>query len=383
MSGLANGRDFERGPQHVHEHNVSVDTRMIAERTWDEALGLSHVLWTVGTETNATHHDLDIAMPREAREGSPQSPNPGTTDTTTTFKGTFWTPDAAAYTSIAANLSSSIRTVAGVRVDRFGRSNDTATQPRGALDLTLDRRTLLRLSAGAYRRPPQHGEELLFANLHPERTTQLATTLHYNFDPVTFAEATAYYIDRTHLIVRDRATDALVNTGRGTSYGLELMASAKFGKWFAAGSASISRSTRIDYERAAERRADLDQPFRFDAVGGYRAGHWQLAARVQLFSGLPFTPIAAAVYNADRDQYDPLFGAINSERLPFHHQVDVRVDRVFRIHGNITLAAVLDIANAYAASTPIAYDYSYDYRDRVDVTLPIVPYVGLVLGDSR
>jgi hypothetical protein len=383
VSHLASSRDVVRGPQHLHEYNRSADTRMIAERSWDKALGLSDVVWPVGTETNATHHDLDIAMPREARDGSPQSPLPATTDTTTRFGGTFWTPDAAMYTSLAASLSRELRATGGVRVDRFGRGNDVATQPRGALDLTLTKRIVARLAAGAFRRPPQHGEELLYSELHPERTTQLTTTLHYNFDPVTFAEATAYYIDRTHLIVRDRATDALVNTGRGTSYGVEVMANATFGKWFAAGSASLSKSTRVDYERAGERRADLDQPFRFDATSGYRAGHWQVAARVQLFSGLPVTPIAAAVYNVDNDHYDPLFGRINSDRLPFHHQVDLRVDRVFRIRGDVTLAVVLDIANAYVTSTPIAYHYSYDYRERLDVTLPIVPYLGLVLGDAR
>jgi hypothetical protein len=383
-SGLLANRDLEQGPQHLHDTRASVDTRIIAMGTWDNVLGLPGVEWKLGSETNAGYHDLDIAMPREARDGSPQSPMPDPMDTSTTFKGKFWTPDFAAYASLAAKILD-IRFTGGVRVDRFGRGEDVATQPRGAAEFPFTPRWGARFSAGEYRRPPQSGEELLYPYLHPERTTQLAAMLYHRRSPSRIrgsgVSLTGFYIDRSQLIVRDRATDALVNTGRGTSYGLELVANGQLGNWFGACSASLSKSTRVDYERGPERPSDLDQPFKLDAMVGYRGRkkNWQVAARVQLYSGLPVTPISAGVYNADRDHYDPLFGEASSERLPFHHQVDLRLDRVFRIKDHVSLAAVVDVANVYAAKTPIGYDYSYDYRERLDVKLPIVPYVGVTL----
>ncbi|NVB78736.1 MAG: TonB-dependent receptor [Kofleriaceae bacterium] len=381
VSGLTSYRELERGVQHVRDKRDSIDTRIIATRRWSDAGALSRFEWTVGSETNAGYHDLDIAMPREARDGSPQSPMPDPGDTSTTFRGTFWTPDVAVYTSAVAGIGHDVLITGGVRVDRFGRGNDIATQPRGAIDYFFTKNLGARLSAGAYRRPPQSGEELLYPYLHPERTTQVAATLHQRISPVSDAYLTAFYIDRSQLIVRDRATDALVNTGRGRSYGIEAMINGQLGNWFGAANASLSKSTRVDYERGPERPSDLDQPFKLDAMAGYRGKkkNWQVAARVQLYSGLPVTPISAGVYNADRDHYDPLFGETNTERLPFHHQVDLRLDRVFRIKDRVSLAAVVDVANVYAAKTPIGYDYSYDYRERLDVRLPIVPYVGVTL----
>jgi hypothetical protein len=381
VSGLMSYRQLERGVQHAYDRHDSIDTRVIATRKWSDAGALSRFEMTVGSETNAGRHRLDIAMPREARDGSPQSPVPDPGDTSTTFHGTFWTPDVAVYTSAVAGIGDDILITGGVRVDRFGRGDDIATQPRGAIDFFFTKNFNARFSAGAYRRPPQSGEELLYPYLHPERTTQLAATLHRRISPVSDAYLTGFYIDRSQLIVRDRATDALVNTGRGKTYGVEAIINGQLGNWFGAGSASLSKSTRIDYERGLERPSDLDQPFRLDAMAGYRGKkkNWQVAARVQLYSGLPVTPIATASYDADLDHFDPLFGDTSSERLPFHHQVDVRLDRVFRIADHISLAAVVDVANVYAAKTPIGYDYSYDYRERLDVKLPVVPYVGVTL----
>ena len=356
-SGMQSHRDLERGVQHVHDRRDSIDTRIIATRHWDEALGLEKVEWTVGSETNATRYDLDLAMPREARDGSAQSPLLDPRDTTTMFDGAFWTPDVAGYTSLAANVGDDVRITGGVRVDRFGRGDDLATQPRGAIDFTLAKRTGARISAAAFRRPPQQREELLYPDLHPERTTQIAATLHQRLATLSDAYVTGYYIDRSHLIVRDRATETLVNTGRGTSYGVEAIVNGQLGNWFGAASASLASSTRIDYQRGAERPSDFDQPFRLDAMAGYRGAkkNWQLAARVQLASGLPVTPVAAVVYDADGDHHDPLFGAVNSERLPFQHRVDVRFDRVFRIKDAVSLVGVIDLANVYGATTPIGY----------------------------
>ena len=66
-----------------------------------------------------------------------------------------------------------------------------------------------------------------------------------------------------------------------------------------------------------------------------------------------------------------------SARTPFHHQVDVRLDYRFTL-GDVPCNVFLDLHNAYGNRDAIAYRYSYDYRQRADITaLPVFPFAGL------
>src|SRR5262249_12451689 len=154
----------------------------------------------------------------------------------------------------------------------------------------------------------------------------------------------------------------LGNFGRGATYGGELLATYREDPWFVWLSASLSRSTRIDYPGAMERLFDYDQPVTINAAASWKKGNWQLGARFQLYSGLPTTPVMGSVFDSDTNLYDPLFGRVNSERAPLHHQLDLRVDRSWR-WGPVQMTAFLDVQNVYLDQSVAGYSYSYDYSE--------------------
>ena len=79
-----------------------------------------------------------------------------------------------ARTSIRASASR-----VGLRGDAFARPGEITSQPRGELKSKLDRSVTARLSAGAYRRPPEFQSELLETNLESEHSTQTIAGLQY------------------------------------------------------------------------------------------------------------------------------------------------------------------------------------------------------------
>jgi hypothetical protein len=309
--------------------------------------GLRRLVWQLGIDSLNGHHTADDDH-------------------------IIWTPDEALWSRVIAHMSPGIIATAGVRIDAFLRGGDIATQPRASIQAAVTKRSHITLRAGAYRRPPERDDELAASYLHPERTTALEAQLDHGISAHESMSLTGYYTDRTHLIVRD-PYGALANTAFETAQGIELVAVSVRGPWNAFLGASWSSARHHDFFRAADRPSDFDQPLRVNALLRYRARRWRVTGRFELSSGLPYTPVVESTYDADADRYEPVYGLPYTARLPLHHELsiraDVRVDRHF--------SAFLDLHNAYAAQTAVGYEYSYDYKRRLDVTLPILPFVGL------
>jgi hypothetical protein len=127
-----------------------------------------------------------------------------------------------------------------------------------------------------------------------------------------------------------------------------------------------------------ERRLfDYDQPHSLNAAVSWKGRRWQLGGRFQLYSGLPYTPPIGAVFESDKNLYVPVYGTVNSERVPMHHQLDLRVDYFWR-WGPTEMTAFLDVQNVYMDESIARYFYSYDYSQRQPFkSLPIIPSIGL------
>ncbi len=326
----------------------AIDTRAELIRFADAAAGLTKLEWRLGQQTNSNRY----AFPGD----------------------TFWRHDVGVWTSIAANLAPRIRATVGLRVDNF--DDDVATQPRAALLGQPHSKLTLALAAGAYRRPPEQLYEVQH-DLNPERATHVAAGALFDNKRDLWINTVAYYIDRRRLVVRD-IEGKLSNSGSGTSLGVDVGAGYRKGPWLAKLSLALTRSVRFDHPRGAERPAPYEQPFRLDVIGGWRKNRLKLGARLQLASGLPFTPYDGAVYNSDADTYEPLYVPPLSARAPFHHQIDLRVDYRFFRRGGFELEGFVDLHNAYRNEDAIAYRYSFDYRERTAITaLPLFPFAGL------
>jgi outer membrane receptor protein involved in Fe transport len=376
VSGIGLESRFERGIyQHMVQDSPSLTARADVLHTAKNVAGLADLSWRAGAEAVVTDHSLDVAMPHPSVEGAPsQVDNP--MDTSVTYMGEIPTTNQAAWTSATASLDDRVRVTAGMRVDRYARTKDVELEPRGELQITVSPTVIARFSAGAYSRPPEYEMELL-APLHAERSRQLNAGVQIEPVEGMRVQGSLYDTDRDNLIAQNPMTGVVANTGRGTTYGAELLGSYKRGPWFAWLTYSYSHSTRIDAPGLESRLFDYDVPHSLNAAASYRFAHWQLGARFRLQSGLPATPVDGAIFDSDTNLYDPHYGPVNSVRAPIHHQLDLRIDHDFKV-GGMRMTQFLDVQNVYMNESAVSYIYGFDYTQRAAFhQLPILPTVGL------
>lgn len=213
---------------------------------------------------------------------------------------------------------------------------------------------------------------------------------YLKFDVVLFYKALDNLVSPTNAtVVRDGKTVPLNvdNGGRGTVYGMELFLEHKFNNnlrgWL---TYTLSRASRIDSGESDPRLFDFDQTHILAVVASYVfPENWEFGIRWRIVSGNPTTPFltrpdVSPVVNTDLGTYVPIVGAVNSDRLPLFHQLDVRVDKTW-IFDAWKFAAYLSLVNAYNRTNVEGFTFEFDYtRRNPQQGLPIYPILG-VRGD--
>jgi hypothetical protein len=271
----------------------------------------------------------------------------------------------------------------GARLDYFHQLRHWTFDPRLALRYELTPTTALKGGAGYFTQAPEFWQSLASVGnpaVDPYRALQFSLGVEQGTAESAKVGLEGFYKRLEHYVVatENREAPHYRNTGQGRMYGAELSAQARFagdGLFYLA--YTLSKS---------ERRSSVDEPFRlFDAdqthllslvtSKGLGAG-WEIGARFRLASGNPSTPITGAVYDARSGLYIPRYGAVNSERTPLFHQLDLRVEKAWH-PGPLTLALYLDIQNVYNAQHREDVRYAYDYSASEGVTgLPFFPNLG-------
>jgi hypothetical protein len=263
---------------------------------------------------------------------------------------------------------------------------DAAFEPRIAARLRVTPRLAFTASAGLYSQPPAPTDlSAVFGNpnLGPARAEHATLGESLGIAPTLTADVTAFFEWMDDLAVRNPAptpalAQALLQDGVGRSFGLQLLLrqrpAAGFAGWV---SVTLSRSERRDNPTGAFRLFDQDQPVLLAVVATKSAGPWTFGARLRFASGLPRTPVVGALYDTKDDQYDPLFGAQNSIRLPNFWQLDLRIDRAFTL-GRVARAFLyLEALNLTAHANAEDFAYNADYSQRGIVTgLPLLASLG-------
>ncbi|MEO8551017.1 MAG: hypothetical protein ABI678_13620 [Kofleriaceae bacterium] len=359
----------ERGlVQHAKASALRFESRDEVRRSYDHAGGLSQVEWISGLETRISQYERDVAGPFEPRENVARAGDLPLDDISHAYKATLWRPDLAISTGMKARLAKRVTAYVGLRLDSF--SGDAAFGPRAELAIGCGRLTC-RVDAGAYRRPAEEGEELEHPELHPERTTRVALGADNSHGKLRF-----YYADQTRLIVRD-PLGRYANTGRGTTYGAYALVRGHLGKLTTQLALRLEHAERQDAPRLQIRPYEYDQPVRLEARIERAWAGWRVAARFELREGLPYTKVVGAAYDSDRDVYLPTFAPLYAERLPWQHQLALRVDRTWKL-GTTVLAAFLDVANVYDHRAAIGYEYNFTFSQRRAIeAFPFWPTLGV------
>jgi len=274
--------------------------------------------------------------------------------------------------------------IPGVRMSyNFGHHDPFYIDPRLALRWKVAKGVTLKATAGMYSQPPtldERSEELGNPYVGMETSVQTAAGVEWDITDTISLNVEGYYKYLYDMVVSD-ASDVYDNDGKGYIYGVEVLLRHKLTKNFFGWLAySWSVSKRRDGEQDEYRFFDEDVPHNLTLVLSYSfLKTWQVGTRLQVVSGLPYTPIKGSVFIADNNTYIPLYDAANknSERTDLGYQLDIRIDKRF-IFDTWMLSMYLDIQNVTMASRSMGYSYNYDYSQRAAVRLPaILPAFGL------
>lgn len=343
-----------------------------------------------GTDITFTKTDAKFALPRPQKEGEP----PANADLDNLIRVQreglgFWS--TAAFAEVEATPISGLVVTPGLRFDYFERTHAKRLAPRLTVRYGLADHLTLKGAVGVYYQEPFFDEtDPLFGNpdLKPFRALHYAIGTDWRPQPFLLVDVTGFYKSLDSLT---RRTSAVVETpagprpliydngGSGRVYGIDVtvrheLSSNVFG-WIAY---TLSKAQRRDGGAHGYRLFDYDQTHILTVIGTYKLPrNWEVGTRWRLVSGNPTTPVTGATFNADTDQYDPVYGSVNSARVPPFHQLDIRLDKRW-IYDTWTLNAYLDLQNVYNRPNPEGRSYNFDYsRYRLQQGLPILTIVGL------
>lgn len=274
--------------------------------------------------------------------------------------------------------------VPGVRADYYADAGRWSLDPRVSSRLELGANTALKAGAGYYSQPPQYWEVLEgFGNpkARPFRTLQTSLGVEQAFGQRLRADLDGFYKHWTNRVVGTRGGEppAYVNRGTGDAYGAELLVNADItDRYRAFASYTLSRSTRRDGEGEPTRMFDRDQTHNLSLGASFDLGHgWQTAARFRYVTGNPYSAVQGATYDASSDTYRPLYRGLNTARNNAFHQLDLRVEKLWRA-GPVGLTTYLEIMNVYNAKNQEGRRYSFDYQQSSSVLgMPFFPNVGV------
>lgn len=376
-SVLTQAVSFTAGDQFLKSTLFSISARGELTKELATFAGLRDVVFRTGVEIDPKRAKLALELIQSdsrSQQGFMMDQSPRNS-----FNGTFWLPDFGAWANMEAGLSPTLRFSTGVRVDEFVRNRAYEVQPRGDLTWRPTSTFKLRFAAGRYTRPPEFRDELLNVKLGPESATQLALGGEKKIGSGGNVQLTFYDTERTGLIFRNAQTGQYANQGRGRTIGAEVLSTYQNKQWFAWLAYSLSKSTRRSTAAGPNYPFDFDQTHDLVVATTYktRDGRWQFGGRFNYSTGKPATPIIGAVFDSDGDRYIPINGEINSTRVRAAHQLDLRVDRIWKFK-TWALSAFLDINNAYMNPAVIQYQYNFDFTQRASIeNIPILPSIGI------
>jgi outer membrane receptor protein involved in Fe transport len=343
-----------------------------------------------GTDAMAERYSGHVRLPPPPEEGQPMS-NQDLSEAKETYLTAPWWYSPGAFGELELRPTKPFLLSAGVRADYFQVIHQAALAPRLSVRYELSPRWAVKGALGLYYQPPDVEQiNPVFGNprLKAERAIHAAVGGEWRPLPGMSFDVTGFYKRLSNLVSPTDATQVVNgaevpvnydNGGRGRVIGLEVVARRELGAGFVGWIAyTLSRSERLDSGQTDWRLFDFDQTHILAAVAAYDLPrHWRIASRFRYVSGNPQTPVVGSVFNSVTDEYDPVFGAVNSARQPAFVQLDVRLDKQW-VFDRWLLDAYVDLQNATNHTNPEGLAYNYDFtQSKVSQGLPILPFIGL------
>jgi outer membrane receptor protein involved in Fe transport len=252
----------------------------------------------------------------------------------------------------------------GLRHSRDRYLGQRRTEPRLGLEWKASEATLFTAAWGRHHQQPD-GLQILPAlgnpRLDPLRARHAMLGMHQALDGGWSWRVEVYDKRLRGLVVSDPGLNYR-NGGSGRAYGAELLLRKEQDERGLSGwlSLSWSRSVRRNDLTGQEFGFDHDQPLIASLVALWRFNErWTFGARWNYHTGELETPIIGSRVDED-GRIRPVYGVLNSERLPAYHRLDLRADRRF----SERLSGYMELLNAYNRNNITGYSYNEDYSVR-------------------
>lgn len=217
------------------------------------------------------------------------------------------------------------------------------------------------------------------------------TGFEYQLDDSLSAKLELYYKELHDLVISNPAyheetapnETKFLNAAEGETYGAEFLVNKNLtDKWYGWASVAYSQTKRTNSITGERFNYSYDRPWIVNLVASYQYdAKITLGFKWRYQSGNLVTPISGgvAVYECDSGYetdgsgagcgsepylYDPIEGAINGERLPPNHSMNVRID----YKKSAMTDVYFEIINVYARQNISEYEYSDDYSSREEVS---------------
>ena len=260
--------------------------------------------------------------------------------------------------------------------------------PRLTARLELWPRTTIKGAAGIYRKTGS-GQQLNPATGNPDllepRAVQLIAGIEQGLTEKLNLDVQIYFTNRDLLVQATSQLETVAdsdqvdplflnNGGRGRTFGVELLLRHEISEYFYGWIAYTLSRTDEDLNEANSSFSltDFDQTHILTVVGSTNLPWgFTLGGRFRLVSGnLQAFPLGS-VHDVDTTDYLGL-GNSERERLPFFHQLDLRIDRKF-VFEQFSGTAYLDLLNVYNQAN--AEGVISDYRSREFQPIPSLPFL--------
>ncbi len=299
------------------------------------------------------------------------------------FSVNFW----ELYARDRWRVMDAVTLVGGARISHEDYLDELYTEPRLGLEWDIGDKTLITAGWGKYHQFPS-GEQVVkeFGNpdLHNTRAEHSVVGIEQTVETWSW-KVEAYYKDYDRLVLADPQRNYR-NGGSGHAYGIEtLVKKPESGPWSGWAALSLAKSERRNDITGESFAMDYDQPVNFVSVISFKPNpRWQFGAKWTYHSGSPYTPILNDPNEQNPQRYPPpdnrvipIYGEINSKRLPAYHRLDLRVDRRVVRDTRVT-SFYFEVINAYNRRNVSGYRYNPEYTKRTTVyQLPLIPSFGV------
>ncbi|MGD0337730.1 MAG: TonB-dependent receptor [Bacteroidota bacterium] len=257
---------------------------------------------------------------------------------------------------------------AGVRGDYVAVLNQGWVDPRISLGYQLNEKTTFRISTGIFHqmfdpRSMQSAEGT--SGIQPMKAAHLVLGTDYILDENSNLRCETYYKWYSHL-PREISPHQYDNSGYGYACGIDLIAKGKLSNklagWVSYGFLN-SKRLWMDYDGLLPSQYDITHNLTIILTYDI-AMDWQVGLSAKMATGSPFTPVTGAEYHSDRNVYEPLYGATNSDRLPTYRRVDCRVTHYFQLFEKYFTVLYLECLNVLNLENIFGYTYSRDFSEK-------------------